>query len=87
MAGKKDNLHISIESGLKDRLTEVAKRAGIPMSSLLRALVDKYLPLVLNEEKEIPVIIKIPAHLKDDEIGLRECLETKIEAIIKALKC
>jgi len=78
-------MSLSIEPEMQDLLKVSAKKAGISVSSLIRSLVDKHLSLIVNDGEEIPVILKIPAHLKDEEEGLKKWLEAKSEAIFNAL--
>ena len=78
-------MSLSIEPEMQDLLKASAKKAGCSVSHLIRDLVEKHLSLIVNEGEEIPVIIKVPAHLKGDEPGLRQWLDSRIEAVIKAL--
>jgi hypothetical protein len=78
-------MSLSIEPKMQDLLKASAKKAGCSVSSLIRDLVDKHLSLIVNEGDEIPVILKVPAHLKGDENDLRKWLYVKTDAIVKAL--
>jgi hypothetical protein len=48
-------------------------------------LVSKYLDLLVNDSDDVPVILRIPGHLKEDPEALRSWLHFKSEAIAKAL--
>jgi hypothetical protein len=78
-------MSLSIEPEMQDLLKASAKKAGCSVSSLIRNLVEKHLSLIVNDGDEIPVILKIPTHLKDDPEGLQKWLGIKVEAIVKAL--
>lgn len=78
-------MSLSIEPDMQDLLKASAKKAGCSVSSLIRLLVEKHLSLIVNEGEEIPVIIKVPVHLKNDEAQLRTWLAAKSEAIANAL--
>jgi hypothetical protein len=79
-------MSLSIEPEMQDLLKASAKKAGCSVSHLIRDLVNKHLTLIVNEGEEIPVILKVPTHLKGDEAGLRQWLTVKVEAIVKALR-
>lgn len=78
-------MSLSVEPDTHDLLKQSAKKMGISVSHLIRDLVDKHLNLLVNDGEEIPVILKIPVELKGDEANLRKWLESRIEAIVKAL--
>jgi predicted DNA-binding protein len=78
-------MSLSIEPDMQDLLKASAKKAGCSVSHLIRDLVEKHLSLLVNDGEEIHVIIDVPAHLKGDEGELRQFLNSKIEAIVKAL--
>lgn len=78
-------MSLSIEPEMQDLLKVSAKKAGYSVSNLIRVLVEKHLSLIVNEGEEIPVIVKVPAHLKLNEELLSEWLHAKADAIAKAL--
>ena len=78
-------MSLSVEPEMQDLLKTSAKKMGCSVSQLVRDLVNKHLNLLVNDGEEVPVILKIPANLKGDEAGLKEWLEAKSEAIVKAL--
>ena len=78
-------MSLSIEPEMANLLTTSAKKAGCSRSELIRDLVEKHLSLLVNEGEEIPVILKIPTHLKEDEKALRDWLAVKSEALVKAI--
>lgn len=81
---KKNIMSLSgFDEEMKSRLEVYAKSRGIAsVSKLIRDLVDKYL---IMDDEIIPVILKIPANLKGDEVGLRQWMDSKSGAIVKAL--
>jgi len=78
-------ISLSLLPEMHDELLLASKKAGLSLSKLIRELVNKHLDLLVHEGNEIPVILKIPAHLKSDEEGLKKWFAVKIHAIIKAL--
>ena len=78
-------MSMSIEPQMQELLKASAKKAGCSVSNLIRDLVDKHLSLIVNEGDEIPIILKVPAHLKGDENNLRKWLYVKTDAIAKEL--
>jgi hypothetical protein len=85
MSEKSIIMSLSVKSEMQDLLKVSAKNTGKSVSELIRTLVDKCLPLVVQEGNEIPVILKIPVELKHDETGLRDWLTAKMEAIVKKI--
>lgn len=77
-------ISVSIESDMHDSMRIAAKKLGMPVSELVRNLVDKYMGLLVNDGEEIPVIIKVPATLKGEE--LRNWLDLKAKAIADAIE-
>lgn len=78
-------MSLSVESDMQDLLKISAKKAGCSVSCLCRELVQKYLSLIVNDGEEIPIILKVPAHLKGNEEGLKNWLTVKTNAIVKVL--
>jgi len=68
-----------------DLLEASAAHKGCSVSSLVRELVEKYLFLVAPEGDEASVVLRIPAELRGKEEELKQWLETKSNAIVKAL--
>lgn len=86
MSDKKGKImSLSIDADMQKLLKDSAKKAGLNRSQLIRQLVEKHLNLLVNEGEEIPIIVKVPAHLRGDAEGLKAWLAVKTEAIIKAL--
>lgn len=75
-------ISMSIDSEMHDLLKTSAKKLGCSVSELVRNLVDKYLGLLVNDGDEVPVIIRVPAELKGEE--LNEWLTVKAHAIAHA---
>ena len=79
-------MSLSVEPELHELLKSTAKKGGYhSVSKMVRDLVDKHLSLLVNDGEEIPVILKVPAHLKGNEEGLKQWLAQKTAAVVKAL--
>lgn len=78
-------LSISMEAELQDTLKNSAKKSGHSVSQLVRELVDKYLDLIVNDKNDIPVIVRIPGHLRYNQEELKKWLQVKVDAIVNAL--
>ncbi len=78
-------MSLSVEMEMQKLLKDSAKKAGVSVSQLVRDLVNKHLSLTVNDGEEIPIIIKVPAHLRGDDAGLRTWLNGKVDGIVKAL--
>ena len=79
-------ISFSVDSELEKLLGEASARLGYNnRSKLFRAMVTKYLPLMVNERDDIPVIFMIPGELAENEEELRNWLNAKVEATIKAI--
>lgn len=77
---------LSLDPEMHDLIKNSAKKLGHKnVSQLIRDLVSKYLDLMINENDEIPVIIRIPGNLRGDRDGMREWLHRKSDAIAKVL--
>lgn len=84
MTTKKNNImSLSLDPDTQDKLRLHAKqKTNGNVSKLIRDMVDKYL---VADDDVIPVIIKIPIHLKGDQENLQKWLETRTQAVVKAL--
>jgi hypothetical protein len=78
-------MSLSVEPEMQELLKKSAQKMRWSTSQLVRELVKKYLDLLVQDKEEVPVILRIPNDLKDDAIALRNWLEIKKEAIVKAL--
>ena len=77
-------ISMSIDSEMHDMLKDATKKAGYSSTSaLIRGLIDKYLGLMVNDGDETPVILRVPADLKGED--LRKWLDIKSDAIVKAI--
>jgi multidrug efflux pump subunit AcrB len=86
MSEKKSKImSLSVEPEMQDLLKSSAKKMGYSVSELVRNLVTKYLDLVVNTGEEIPVILQVPANLREDPEGLKKWLTVRTEGIVKAL--
>jgi hypothetical protein len=83
MSNKKLNImSLSMDPDMQDKLKRFATQKEVSVSKLVRDLVDKYL---VSEEDVVPVIIKIPLHLKGDAENLQKWLDAKTAALVQAL--
>lgn len=77
---KHEPMSLSISPEMKELLKNSAKKAGKKgISELLRELIEKYLPLMVNEGEEYPIILKIPSYLREDNEQLRAWFHSKID--------
>ena len=84
MGTKKTNImSLSLDPETQDKLRLHAKqKTNGNVSKLIRDMVEKFLVL---EDDVIPVILRIPIHLKGDQENLQKWVETRGQAIVKAL--
>lgn len=82
--GKKAHVvSLSLNDETHERLRIIAQeRTEGNVSKLMRDTIDRYL---LYDEDIVPVILKIPANLKGKEEDLKQWLQAKSTAIVKAL--
>lgn len=79
-------MSLSLDPEMHELIKSSAKKLGHKnVSQLIRDLVSKYLELLVNDADDIPVILRIPNHLKEDPNGLRSWLDQKSDAITNAL--
>lgn len=86
----KDNkikiMSLSLDPEMHDLIKSSAKKLGHKnVSQLIRDLVSKYLDLLVNDSEDIPVILRIPNHLRNSPSELKSWLDQKSEAITNAL--
>ena len=76
-------MSLSLDPETQDKLRLHAKqKTNGNVSKLIRDMVDKYL---VPDDDIIPVILKIPINLKGDQENLQKWLETRTQAVVKAL--
>lgn len=78
-------MSLSVEPEMHELLKESAKKMGWSTSQLVRELVKRYLDLIVQDNDEVPVILRIPGKLKGDKAALVEWLGVKSGAIVNAL--
>ncbi len=77
-------ISISLDSEIHNLIKNSAKKLGHKnVSQLIRDLISKYLNLMINDNDEIPIVIKVPNDLKNEK--LKEWLYKKSDAICEAL--
>lgn len=80
-------MSLSLEPEMHDLIKNSAKKLGHKnVSQLIRDLVTKYLDLLVNDDEDTPVILRIPADIREDSEKLRSWLHIKADAITNALK-
>lgn len=84
MANKKTNImSLSLDPDTQDKLRSYAKqKTNGNVSKLIRDMVEKFL---VPEDDIIPVILRVPIHLKGDAENLKTWLDTKMQAVHKVL--
>jgi metal-responsive CopG/Arc/MetJ family transcriptional regulator len=86
MSDKAKIMSVSLSTEMYDLVKETSKKLGHKNVSLVfRELISKYLNLLLDDNETIPVMIKIPSDLVDNEDELKSWLHMKSEAIANAL--
>jgi metal-responsive CopG/Arc/MetJ family transcriptional regulator len=79
-------MSLSLEPEMHELIKNSAKKLGHKnVSQLIRDLVSKYLDLLVNDNEDIPVILRIPNGLKENREQLKSWLDQKSEAITNAL--
>lgn len=83
MSKKTNVMSLSLEPEFQQQLKLYAKqRTRGNVSKAIRDLVEKY---AVIEEDVIPVMIRVPSKLKGDSQNLKDWLDIKAAAIVKAL--
>lgn len=79
-------ISVSLSKEMHDLVKETSKKLGHKNVSLLfRELISKYLNLLLDDDDNIPIMIKVPSHLIDDKDKLIKWMDVKVQAIAEAL--
>lgn len=79
-------MSLSLDPEMYDLVKSSAKKLGHKnVSQMIRDLISKYLDLIVNDNDDIPVILRVPSELKDDPESLKNWLEVKVNAIAMAL--
>lgn len=79
---KPDILSLSVPQEMQDQLKKYAKKKNTSVSKLMRDMVEKY---IVIDDEVVPVILRVPGHLKGNEEGLNQWLQVKVAAISRAL--
>lgn len=83
MAKKNNIMSLSLDPDTQDKLRLHAKqKTNGNVSKLIRELVEKHLVI---DDDVIPVILRIPIHLKGDQENLTKWLEPRVQQVLKAL--
>lgn len=78
-------ISLSVDPEIHDQMRVAAKKMGWGVSEMVRNLVTKYMDLLVNDDDQVPVVLRIPAELKEDPDGLKAWLEGRSAAIVQAL--
>ena len=77
---------LSLDPEMHEVIRGVANRLGHKnVSQLIRDLVSKYINLMLVEEDDVSIVLRIPGDVHTDEERLKSWLSLKSEAICEAL--
>jgi hypothetical protein len=83
MTKKNNIMSLSLDPDTQDKLRLHAKqKTNGNVSKLIRDMVDKFLVV---EDDVIPVILRIPIHLKGDQENLKVWLDSRVTAVVNAL--
>lgn len=83
---KSNNMSLAIDIEMQDRLKKVAKMRNVPVSKLIRDIVNKHVGKeVVDGVIFDTVILKIPTLVKNDVEELKTWLNARIETIVKGL--
>lgn len=80
----------SVEPEMQDYIKNIAAEEGIPVSKLLRNLVEKYLinkhkiTVIEHSHEFIPIVLKIPASLRGDP-KVKDWLQIRCNAVAQKL--
>jgi hypothetical protein len=85
MGEKSIIMSLSVKPEMQERLKGAAKKAGWSVSELVRNLIERHLSLIVNENNDIPVILRIPSALKGDPEKLKEWLDARTQKIVASL--
>ena len=79
-------MSLSLDSDMYELVKNSSKKLGHKnVSQMIRDLISKYLDLLVNDNDEIPIILRIPSNLKENPEELRSWLNTRTEAVVKTL--
>jgi len=79
-------MSLSLDSEMYDLVKSSSKKLGHKnVSQMIRDLISKYLDLLVNDNDEIAIILKIPSSLKNKPEELKSWLSVKSDAVLKAL--
>jgi hypothetical protein len=76
-------MSLNVDPSIQEKMKAVAKRRNISVSKLIRDLVDNNLP---DADEEVDVVIfKIPTSMRTTPDSLKQWLQNRIDAVVKAL--
>ncbi len=76
-------MSLSLDHDIQEKLSLHAKqRTNGNVSKLIREIIEKYLVI---DDKVIPVMLKVPVHLKGDKDNLKQWFDARIPGIVSAL--
>ena len=79
-------MSLSLDPEMYELVKSSAKKLGHKnVSQMIRDLVSKYLDLLVNDNDDTPIVLRVPNSVKENPDELRSWLNSKIENIIKAL--
>lgn len=79
-------MSLSLDEDMFKLIKDSSKKLGHKNTSqLMRDLISKYLPLVVNDKDELPIILKIPMELTKNKVELEKWLDEKKNVILKKI--
>lgn len=83
MSKKNNVMSLSLDHDIQEKLRLHAKqKTNGNVSKLIREITEKYLVI---DDNVIPVILKVPLHLKGDKENLKQWFEARVPGIVSAL--
>lgn len=78
-----NNMSLSVDLEIQDRLKKIAKRRNVSVSKLVRDIVDKHLGPDVEDGTVIDtIILKIPAEMKYNSGNLKQWLQARFDNIV-----
>lgn len=85
MSKNKKIISLSIDPDLHDTLIDLKKKRGESVSKIVTDLVERFVGIAASDEEIVPVVLKIPAHLREDPESMQQWLDCRTKAVIKCL--
>lgn len=87
LSARSEEKSLELPSEIIESVNSAAFKMGCTPSEIISRLASKYITLVTGgDEKEIPIVLKVPREIRGDEKSLRKWLGVKVEGIVSVLK-